>query len=344
MSFKSWNSVCRSSIRFVPGILLIIVTGGWHSRLNADPPVVGFDAHYVVACREVLREDSNGHKVIEATFKVSALLAQGKTEDLDTIVYRITHGSRDAGVSAVDHIPKTTLYSEVAEPIVVIETKKASFEGTADVSAAYKVVAHGTVLGQASSESRVEYKKLPPKKVLVASGTIDRGSGVFFRLAASNYATLEGQEEFSVLFRVPGNWQAGAVTVRCEAHGYQRRIWPLGDRTVVCGLAEFGVGLYLDGNPSAEQAAREFADAQHAFLDEIVSTGNEKTVWGWVWAIAKYWFIRQLADGQLGVASNALLIERLLESPGQEAQLPANTLAKLNDMRRARSKLEALSQ
>jgi len=255
---------------------------------------------------------------------------------LDTVVYEITHGSPDKGATVVDFIPQKTLYSDIAEPIVVVETSNRSIEGSVDWAAAYAVVARGNIQGAASSESRVEYRKLPPQKALVTSGRIDRGSGVFFKMNGSNYTTLEGQEEFSVLFSVPGNWRAGAVTVRCEADGYQRRVL-LPDRGVTCGLGEFGVGLHLEGNAAAE-------------LD---GTKPATTATGGTWDfLAKHsaiaaWLIEvqgvSLTQPQRTGAMNAVLMDTLRDKAAPETQLPVAVLNKLNDVREAREALEALS-
>lgn len=147
------------------------------------------------------------------------------------------------------------------------------------------------------------------------------------------------------MFSVSRNWRAGAVTVKCKADARQHGI--LWDKTLSCGRAEFGVGLYLEKDALAEQAAKAFADAQQAFLDEIAATQNA-TLGGEIWDAfrpkATETLAQQLTQPQKSTLANAALSETLLTSPGQEATLPAGVLNKLDNMREAREKLDALSQ
>ena len=148
------------------------------------------------------------------------------------------------------------------------------------------------------------------------------------------------------MFSVSRNWRAGVVTVKCKADGRQRGI--LWDKTLSCGRAEFGVGLYLEKDALAEQAAKAFADAQQAFLDEIAATQNNTASGSEIWDAFRpkstETLAQQLTQPEKSSLANAAFAETLLTNPGQKATLPAGMLNKLNNMREAREKLEALSQ
>ena len=94
--------------------------------------------------------------------------------------------------------------------------------------------------------SHAQYTLLAPKQILVASGTIERGCGVYYDLKPSTQDTLQKQREFACLFDVPATWRANYLTVRCKAQGLKRGL--LGDSEVNCGMGLLSVGLYKQGD------------------------------------------------------------------------------------------------
>jgi len=103
---------------------------------------------------------------------------------------------------------------------------------------------------------------VPPKQLFLASGTTNRGHGVFFKLKPSSQASLEGQKEFVCLFIVPKDWRGDYACIACRAKGYNRSLWT---RVEECGTAEVCVGLYLRGDPEARQAAKQLARAYETY-------------------------------------------------------------------------------
>jgi hypothetical protein len=105
----------------------------------------------------------------------------------------------------------------------------------------------------------VKYDLLPPLETVAASGTLLRGSGVFFKLKGSPRRPLEGASEFALVLRVPRDWRADYVRVQCQATAIERGLVSSLDQTITAGERKFLVALYLEGDEGARQTADEFA-------------------------------------------------------------------------------------
>ena len=241
--------------------MLVLATAS--QAATAAGPRIDFDVPEAVACREVAREEAVDEtptdKFIEARFQISSLLRSGREADLSHYLYRIEDVRRTMQV--VDYLPKTQLSSQIVGKVSVDAKQGGSSNIGGSLSARYDGIATGSLNAGASksSESRVRYELLPPKELLAASGTILRGHGVYFKLRPSKQTSLEGAKEFVCVLRVPASWQAGTVTIHCEAFGTAK------GGTSVCGRAEFRVALYLPGDEKAKAAAVELVRAKGAY-------------------------------------------------------------------------------
>ena len=72
--------------------------------------------------------------------------------------------------------------------------------------------------------SKLRYQEVPQHEVLVASGTVQRGTGAFFRFHPSKRETLEGGRDLMVAYRVPVNWRGGLLKIECRANGSRKVI------------------------------------------------------------------------------------------------------------------------
>jgi hypothetical protein len=68
-------------------------------------------------------------------------------------------------------------------------------------------------------------KRIAPKQVIIASGTLNNEHGVFFTLRSSSLTSLEGLHEFKVQFVVPATWCSNELQVNCRARGMQETLW-----------------------------------------------------------------------------------------------------------------------
>jgi hypothetical protein len=228
----------------------------------AEPPRVQFDMPYSVACRDVSPADFGtkqpGSKLIEAKFPISALLAAGSEADLSHYFVRVELPSRP--LTVVDYLPKTQ-HESVAKAVTVDRgTEKTAALGI-NLSGKYELLTlpgPSAGVGQKKSSS-VKVELLPPLEAVAASGTLSRGSAVFFKLRATPRNPLEGSREYGLVLRVPANWRADYLRVRCEAEGIRRGMFSSLDERVMCGQREFVVALYQEGDDEAQGIAENFA-------------------------------------------------------------------------------------
>ena len=314
----------------------------------AETPVTAFDVSLVVECRDVTpaseREKKTERKLVEAVFKISTSVKVGIEHDLKTVVYTISDDKTTKSLEVAAFIPKTELTTDVLDPIVVIEEIDKGVSGQASIR--YQIVPSGT--GQATADaggnvhnsikSTVQYKKLPPKSLLVASGTENRRHAVFFKFMPNTQTTLEGERVVSVIFSVPNDWKADWVYLKCEALSAG-----LFNRKVTSGLGGFTVGLYLVGEDGGRLSAHRLVEQQQALFDELAKTRNDKSwlsiAWEWVW------FFSKLSIRQAGAATNNQLYELLKTKQHAEIEkgLPASVKERLDKLNAAKADIEKLS-
>jgi hypothetical protein len=227
---------------------------------------VAFDLPGSIECREATPCDfAVAHpslKVIEAKFRVSARMVEGKSADIVDFLYvfESTHKS----MRLQDYLPNTTLESAVADDCIEItdatENSKAS---GAEAHVAYKILALGGSLNQTSKKSASShYKQIASQDLVLASGTTHREHGVFFRLQPSRKASLEGAKEFTLLATVPKTWRGDLCTISCTARATKRSV--ISTSVVPGGVEQAQIGLYLAGDAEAAAIAEEFYRVQEA--------------------------------------------------------------------------------
>ncbi len=108
-------------------------------------------------------------------------------------------------------------------------------------------------------------KKIPPGKVVVASGTMDNEHGVFFKLKRSAVTSFEGTRLLSFRFVVPSDWRGDWVVLSAQASGTFKRSMFF-KAVESCGETKVFLGLYLAGDAAGERAALELAESQALYL------------------------------------------------------------------------------
>lgn len=229
----------------------------------AEPPRVHFDMPLAIACREVaspeFAEANPGLKLIEARFEISSLIVAGKERDLTEYFIRIESPQRSFTV--VDYLPKTLRESRHAGPISVQDTDEKNASIGINLAGQYEMITGAGInagLGR-KNISCVKSELLPPLETVAASGTLLRGSAVFFKLKSSPRNLLEGAREYALVLRVPTDWRADYVQVRCQAEGTERAFVSSFNQQVSCGRRDFVVALYAEGDVTARATAEEFA-------------------------------------------------------------------------------------
>ncbi|MCO6454853.1 MAG: hypothetical protein J5I93_06100, partial [Pirellulaceae bacterium] len=201
-----WTSVCLG-------------TGSVWAR--GELPQVRFDVAYTIGCRDVTPEEfaeqNPGERLVEARFQVSTFFEGRDADGLVEFLYVVDSPRKT--LSVVDYEPKTTLESQYAGHIGHEKKQEKSLTlGLGLSGTAQQIVnADASAGAQNKSFNTVRYDLLPPLELLAASGTIQRGSGVYFKLKPSPRTTLEGAKEFVLRLRVPSTWRADYLHLTCRA-------------------------------------------------------------------------------------------------------------------------------
>jgi len=265
-AFRSRNVALWMKRLTASAVVVACLVGASSASSAGEPPQVLFDVGRLVACREVRPAEHFGarsdHRCVEAVFHISTLFAQGTESDLEHLFYVVE--SRAHGMTVVDFLPRTELASPVLGAVGVETKDETSKSIGAELSAKYDSLAAGNLSASVGSKNSaaLRYEMLPPLDVLAASGTINRASGVYFRLMPSAQTSLEGAQEFVCVFRVPADWRGDWVTVRCRADGIKRGPVRSFDSKIGCGEATFRVGLYVEGDTEAAAAVTRVLDCE----------------------------------------------------------------------------------
>lgn len=197
---------------------------------------VEFDFARVVECRDITSSERLAQyplqRLIEVALPVSVRFNDVSRDDVDEISIEVSGAA--AGLRVQDFAPTTQLASEITHEIETTTTSKRarSLDGTlggslpipgADVAAR---ITPSISAGLANSDTATErINRLPPKHVVVVSGTQAEGRGVFFKLKRTSQTSLEGVHELAVTFVTPRTWRAIAVEVECTAVGTRKTLW-----------------------------------------------------------------------------------------------------------------------
>ena len=224
---------------------------------------VNFDVSYLVSCREVTSAEPRTfdlqQKLVEADFQISTLI-RGDADDLVECLIRIE--SLGEGLQVADYHPRTTLISDVVGRIGVEKSRENSFRMGIGLTGKHDQVVDlsgnaSTSRGKSDNE-KFKYELQPPLELVAASGTTCRGTGVYFKLRPSTQSSLEGGQQFKVVFRVSRSWRADSVGVVCEALGRRQDTGFVSPESLVAvGGAKFRVALHLAGDESAKRAAEK---------------------------------------------------------------------------------------
>jgi hypothetical protein len=325
------------------------------ASLAGPPPLLEFDVPFAISCRDVTPKDfpkkNPGKEVVEVVVRVSTWIKAGTEKDLKQCLFTLVDPGSPETLVVTDWLPRTKLDTEFAKPIHINREKDAKLG--INLSAHYGVTAAGDASGQV--KSAVTYEMLPPREIVLASGTIRQGHGVFYKLRPSTQTTLEGMKSFCAIFAVPRGWRGGCLKLECEAIGSDRGLVPPLDREVTSGLAIFCLALYREGDTEAQRLAERVASRQQELFDALVRDHREvmatcRRCSSWLGHTSgKLWFLGKFglpADAPTAPGEAALLnyvIDRAGLSPEQLEELPRPVMDKLLALEEATAALAALS-
>jgi len=241
---------------------------------------VFFDLPRTTPCRDVTTPEfyltNPSERLVEARFQISSLIRSGGEDDLVQFFYRFD--CRSPGAEVVDYLPQTTLASDVAGTVGVQKTKETAKTLGLSVTGAFDHVISGTGTGNISAKNatNLQYDLLPPMEMVAASGTLNRGTGVYFKLKPNSRTSLEGGKEFAIVFRVPHYWRGDMIQVQCQATGYRNTASPPFEERGTIGGQRFIVALYMEGDEQAKHIAQKFAASEQQLRN--VALANRRAI------------------------------------------------------------------
>lgn len=263
MLFSAYSARTFSVRAFFPAIVAIQAMLPPAVAEAADP-VLSFDFGRTLACRDVtpaeLGEQYPSERIVEAMVRLSVYLVSGDVSQVEAI--RVEISDQDARLRVHDFSPRTRLESEFAGDIEWTKTTESSHSLGASLGGQLPCVGslnaqvtpsiNGGVGGkEIVTESQ---KRIAPKQVVVASGTMNEEHGVFFVLRPSPVSSLEGVHELTVQFVVPAEWRGDAVRVSVQASGEQKTLWIKQQK--IWAQKSAGVALFMNGDIPARRAAQ----------------------------------------------------------------------------------------
>jgi hypothetical protein len=244
-----------------------------HQYVKADD--IAFDLPSSIECRDVTPDQfalANPQlKQIEVKVRISARELKGDTSGILQFDYEIRIGEANR---VIDFSPKTLLESTVVEDRIeitaAVEDSKAS---GADAAVGFNPVAIGGSHNSTAKKSEAKhFKQVVAKDVVLASGTIEREHGVFFRIRPSRTATFEGSREFLLIVAVPQAWHAGMCKITCTAKLAKHSL--MSESVVSIGGQQTEVGMFLLGDAEALATAEQLRNLQN--VCERLSGGGDK--------------------------------------------------------------------
>ncbi len=228
--------------------------------LQAASPDIRFDTADLVSCRDVTTPEfkaaNTQERLVEGHFRITAMVEEGEMREGMQYAYQILNPT--GRVRIVDYQPQTQQATAVAGNVSIERKKESNKSLGLSVNGSFESIAHGTAGSDIGTKdtSQIRYELKPPMEVVLVAGTMDRGTGVYFKLRPSPDEALEGSREFSVVMRVPDSWRGEVMYVRCEAQENRR-----GSYTSL-GVTRFVVGLYVEGDEEALRAAENLVLAE----------------------------------------------------------------------------------
>ncbi len=239
-------------------VILFSVLSSYGSAvtLQAKPPVsVQFDASRAVPCRVLASTADIGNKLIEARFRVSILVNEGRPEDVDDVVVLIE--GPHCRLRVIDFSPKTEMANTVEGEVQTTRTTERTATAGAQLGGGALPppfgLASATLSGSQHNTVAQTFKELPSKCLVLASGTTDGEHGVFFKIKGAPQVPLEGAKEFTCTLEVPNDWRGDWCLLSCHA----RELTERNKKLNCCGRAEIFVGLYLEDDEHGQDVARQ---------------------------------------------------------------------------------------
>ena len=236
--------------------------------------VVHFDIPPSAAAIAV--ESGAGRALLTVELKLSSMISSPEAARIDQWLVRCQ--PRGHFASIVDYSPRTETGSNLASHIQIKHSKEKHQSLGIGVNGNYSSHLHGNAGFDQGSKNidSVQFDRLAPVHAVTAAGTINRGTGVYFKLRWTAKQILEGQKTFQLILDVPDTWRTGLIDVSVVAQSEHKSFANWEHTTRTLGSANFVIAVYREDDQHAGEVARKMAQAEHELRSRIQEQASSK--------------------------------------------------------------------
>ena len=222
--------------------------------------------------------ETTDEKLVNVILQLSSMSSSTESRTVDQWLVKIQ--PRQPIMQIADYSPRTEIASQIDGPIQVKTTHEKSTSFGLSADGRYGNLAHantGADSGKKSIRSQ-QYNRVAPIYAVTASGTINRGRGVYFKLKWTEQQVLDGEKLFTLTFAVPHSWRCGLLDVSVEAQR-ERKVFPGFEReTITVTHDHFVVAVYESSDVEARQRAEAMVQAEEAMRAANSAEQHRKAV------------------------------------------------------------------
>ena len=220
-------------------------------------------------------EPANDDSLVTVRLRLSSMIETPDARRPDQWIVRCQ--PRDPALSLFDYAPRTETASDLASPIQISESTEKNDVFGLSVSGATGPMLSGTAGADHSRKnvSSSQFQRVAPVQAVTASGTINRGTGVYFKLRWTAQQVLEGEKEFVLTFSAPRSWRAGLMDVSVVAQAQRDSFVGWERETVPLAKADFVVAVFRADDADARRLAHRLSECELQLRELAVQAHQE---------------------------------------------------------------------
>jgi hypothetical protein len=266
-------------MRAISKLMMLWLVVGLSGRCSLNwaqtPVAVSFDAPAIVVAEpinpSVVELPTMGGELVRLRIPVSTFQAPEFRGQVAEYVVEID--SPYQSMRMLDFWPKSEVYSEIDGNVAVESSQQRDRNLNFSIAGAYEPLGRGSVQGDVHSKSNVQerYQRKPAMQVLSASGTIQRGFGVFFKFRPGPLPVLEGVRDLAILAEVSPGWRADMLQIHLRAVGTTAQH----SRSQTLGAARLWITTHREGDQAAASAATRYVTQERA-LRSLAASNQQR--------------------------------------------------------------------
>jgi len=263
--------------RFYLSLAVILVTRHSASSGAADnSAMVHFDMAPTAAAS--VAESEGDRTMLKIDLKLSSMIDSPEAPRIAQWLVRCQPRGHVASIA--DYSPRTEIDSDIASTIQVNQSEEKSKSLGIGVNGSYphQVRANAGLDHATKNTNTLQFDRVAPRHAVTASGTINRGRGVYFKLRWTAKQILEGQKSFQLMLEVPSTWRTGLIDVSVLAQSEQKSFAGWDRETKTLGSANFVVAIYREEDKQANLQARKMANTEYELRNLILEHPPSKSV------------------------------------------------------------------